>query len=180
MVSGNIAAGVETLPRSQEQSIIDESLPYPVWYGPIFGYIPKNGELHRLMPNWSTTARAFGEGPAIVGLDQNGQLRQASFVAETAGHPSRGASLYEKIVVTAPSRTTMRVVVDGVRPMEPPAPWTIPVGPGTHSFVLPVWSSALHSVRVSGRGVRLDALQTGTVLLGAPERGSTGTVKSSR
>jgi hypothetical protein len=179
VVSGNIAASVDALPQSQDRSIIDVSLPYPVWWAPIFGYLPKNGEFNRLMPNWSSTARTFGAGPELVGLDGSGLLCRASFVADGAAHPDAGASLYEKIVVTTPSPTTMRVLIEGVRPIEPPAPWMIPVGPGTHFFVLPVWSSALRSVRVSGEGVRLDGMQTGTVLLGQPERRSTGTVRSS-
>ena len=80
------------------------------------------------------------------------------------------APLYERIVVTAPSRTTLCVAIAGVRPVEPPAPWLISVDPGMHSFVLPVWSTALRSVQVSARGVKLVALQTGTVVPGAIER----------
>ena len=176
VVSGNIAAGINALPRSQQQSIVDVSLPFPVWYNSIFGYVPKNGEFDRLMPNWSSTSRAYGEGPKLVGIDADGHLHPVTFDAQSSGNSaggasvslgaSVGASLYERIVVTAPSRTTMRVVIMGVRPMEPPAPWLIPIGPGMHSFVLPVWSNSLRSVRVSGRGVKLVALKTGTVVLG--------------
>jgi hypothetical protein len=183
VVSGNIAAGINALPRSQQQSIVDVSLPFPVWYNSIFGYVPKNGEFDRLMPNWSATSRAYGEGPKLVGIDADGHLRPVTFDAQSSGNSaggasvslgaSVGASLYERIVVTAPSRTTMRVVITGVRPMEPPAPWLIPIGPGTHSFVLPVWSNSLRRVRVSGRGVKLVALKTGTVVLGDLEGSAT-------
>jgi hypothetical protein len=183
VVSGNIAAGINALPRSQEHSIVDVSLPFPVWYNAIFGYLPKNGEFDRLMPNWSSTARTYGEGPRLVGLDAHGQLRRVSFDAHgsgpLAGGPSLGASaslgssvgapLYERIAITAPYRTTVRVVIVGVRPIEPPTPWLISVDPGMRSFVLPVWSTALRSVRVSGRGVKLVGLQTGTVVLGKLE-----------
>jgi hypothetical protein len=184
VVSGNIAAGINALPRSQEHSIVDVSLPFPVWYNPIFGYLPKNGELDRLMPNWSSTARTYGEGPRLAGLDAHGQLRRVSFDAQSSGPSAGGASLeasaslgssvgaplYERIVVTTPFRTTVRVVILGVRPIEPSAPWLIPVDRGMRSFVLPVWSTALRSVRVSGRGVKLVGLQTGTVVLGELER----------
>jgi hypothetical protein len=172
VVSGNVAAGINALLPDEQHSIVDVSMPYPIWYDPIFGYLPKNGEFDRLMPNWSSTARTYGEGPRLVGLDASGQLHRVAFDQHASGSStgtseslgaSAGASLYERIVVTAPSPTTMRVAIVGVRPIEPPAPWLIPVGPGVHSFVLPVWSNTLRSVRVSGRGIKLVALQSGTV-----------------
>ena len=183
VVSANIAAGINALPPSQQHSIVDISLPFPVWYSPIYGYVPKNGEFDRLMPNWSSTSRAYGEGPRLVGLDADGHLHRVTFDAQ-GSRPSAegasvflgesaGASLYERIVVTAPSRTTMRVVIVGVRPMEPTAPWLIPIDAGMHSFVLPIWSNSLRSVRVSGRGVTLVALKTGKVVLGDLEGSAT-------
>ncbi len=173
VVSRNIAAGINALPSSREDSIVDVSLPFPIWYNSIFGYLPKNGEFDRLMANWSSTARTYGEGSKLVGLDAQGQLRRVSFEVQGSVPPTGGASmvlgasvgapLYERIVVSAPSRTKMRIDIVGVRPVEPLAPWLISVDPGTHSFVLPAWSNTLRSVRVSGRGIKLVALQSGAV-----------------
>ncbi len=183
VVSANIAAGIKALPPSRQQSIVDVSMPLPIWYDPILGYLPKNGEFDRLMPNWSSTARTYGEGQRLVGLDADGRLHRVSFDVQSASPTtggaseslgaSAGASLYERIVVTAASPTVMRIVVVGVRPVEPVAPWLIPLGPGRHSFVLPVWSNTLRSVRVSGRGIKLVARQTGTVVLGELESSAT-------
>lgn len=170
-ISENIATSIQALPRSQNHSIVDDSMPYPIWYQAFWGYVPKNGEFDRLMPNWSATARTYGEGPHLVELDASGHLRPASFLQVDAQHPNAGTDLYERIVVKSAHPTTMRALIEGVRPFEPVAPWSIPVRPGTHSFVLPVWSSTLRSARVSGPGLHVVTLQTGTVVLEGPRAG---------
>ena len=169
VVSANIAAGIKALPPSRQQSIVDVSMPFPIWYDPILGYLPKNGEFDRLMPNWSSTAHTYGEGQRLVGLDADGQLHRVSFDVQSASPTtggaseslgaSAGASLYERIVVTAPSPTVMRIVVVGVRPVEPVAPWLIPLGPGRHSFVLA--GVVEHAAQRAGLGTRHQARRVG-------------------
>ena len=183
MVSGNIAAGINALPPSQQHSIVDVSLPFPVWYNPIFGYLPKNGEFDRLMPNWSSTARAYGEGPRLVGLDADGQLHRVSFDAQGSGPSAGGASVSLRSVRrSVPVREDCRHRSfsdhdarrhSGGSTDRARRALADPLGPGMHSFVLPVWSNSLRSVRVSGRGVKLVALKTGTVVLGDLEGSAT-------
>lgn len=122
----------------------------------------KGGQLSSLMPYWSSTVHTFGEGPCIIGLDNNGGLRWATFV------PGGGGLLYERITVDASAATVMVVHLKGPRPTEPETPWSVPTGQGVHSFVLPTWSTTLGSVRVVGSGLRILRLQSGSISLGPP------------
>ena len=112
------------------------------------------------MPYWSSTVHTFGEGPRIIGIDNGGALRWATFNQGSLG------PLYERITVDASARSVMVVQIEGVKPTEPETPWFVPIASGVHSFVLPVWSTTVHSVRVTGDGIRVLGHRSGTISLG--------------
>jgi hypothetical protein len=155
-----IGSGITTLGRTGQRSLVDSVVPFPVWYSTTDG----SSRLSVLMPYWSSAARTFGEGH-IAGIDQTGAVRWASFHAGGAG------TQYVRLVVRTPIRTTMLVRIAAIRPTQPETPWRISLTPGTHSLTLAAWSSAVRTVNVTGRQVRVVGIRTGTITLGPPVTG---------
>lgn len=151
--SEKVGVGLSALGRAQWASVVDSVLPFPVWYSTNDGL----NELSSLLPFWSSKVRAVGEGPHLTALDPTGTLRWATF------HPGGTGPLEVRVTVSATVPTTMTVRIMAVNSTEPEVPWHIKVGPGTHSFTLPAWSSRVRSVAI--HGVRVLSIQTGTVSL---------------
>lgn len=156
IVSARIGSGLEALTPSQRSSLVDSALSWPIWYPMTDG----SGELSTLLPYWSATARTYGEGPHITGLDEAGTVRWATFIPNGVG------PLYEHITVRASSPTVMAVSILGDDPTEPETPWHIHVNAGTHSYVLAAWSTKVTSVKITARNLRVLNQQSGTVRLG--------------
>jgi hypothetical protein len=154
--SAQVGAGLSALGRDQRDSVVDSVLPSPVWYATSDGL----NELSNLMPFWSSRVQAIGEGPRLTALDPSGTLRWAAF------HPSGTGPLDVRVIVSALAPTTITVRITAVTPTEPEVPWHIKVGPGTHSFTLPAWSTGVQSVTI--HGARALGIETGTVSLGNP------------
>jgi hypothetical protein len=153
--SAQVGAGLSALGRDQQASVVDSVLPSPVWY------VTNDGlnELSNLLPFWSSKVRAVGEGPNLTALDPNGTLRWATF------HQGDTGSLDVRATVSTTEPTTMTVRITAASPIEPEVPWHLKVGPGTHSFTLPAWSTSIRSVAI--HGVRALSIETGTLSLGS-------------
>jgi hypothetical protein len=153
--SAQVGAGLSALGRDQQASVVDSVLPSPVWY------VTNDGlnELSNLLPFWSSKVRAVGEGPNLTALDPNGTLRWATF------HQGGTGSLDVRATVSTTEPTTMAVRITAASPIEPEVPWHIKIGPGTHSFTLPAWSTSIQSVAI--HGVRALSIETGTLSLGS-------------
>jgi len=63
--SARVDAGLSALGRAQRTSVVDSVVPFPVWYETSDGL----NELSSLLPFWSTTVRAIGEGSRLTALD---------------------------------------------------------------------------------------------------------------
>jgi hypothetical protein len=153
--ANNIGAGIAALGRAGERSLVDATVPFPVWYQANDG----TSELSSLMPYWSVHARTFGEG-SIAGIDKNGVVRWATFHAGAAGPQ------YARVVVRAPVATTVLVRISANKPTQPETPWRIPVAPGTHSLTLTTWSTKVRGVAVGGHDVSVVSVRAGTITLG--------------
>jgi hypothetical protein len=150
-----IGAGIAALGRAGERSLVDATVPFPVWYQATDG----TSELSTLMPYWSTQARTFGEG-RIAGVDNSGAVRWATF------HVGDPGPQYARVVVRAPVATTVLVRISADKPTQPETPWRIPVAAGTHSLTLTAWSTRVRGVAVGGRDVSVVSVHAGTVTLG--------------
>jgi hypothetical protein len=155
--SDRIAAGVAALGRRGRYSLVDATVPFPVWYQGADGA----GELSRLMPFWSTSVRPYGEG-RIASIDTTGTVRWAFF------HPHGPGTQYVRVVVLARARTTVTIHIIAANPTQPEDPRRVTMGPGVHSFIFPAWSTTVDTVTVTGPNVTLRARETGSITLGSP------------
>ena len=161
------------LPSSREDSIVDVSLPFPIWYNSIFGYLPKNGEFDRLMANWSSTARTYGEGSKLVGLDAQGQLRRVSFEVQGSVPPAgrgvhgpgglrRGAPLRKNCRLRSFTDHDARRHRGGSTGRAPCA--LVDIRRSGYALLRPAGVVEYAAQRAGlGRGIKLVALQSGAV-----------------
>jgi hypothetical protein len=156
-----VGAGVAALGRAGERSLIDSTVPYPIYY-PMNDGSSELGD--GLLPYWSTTARTFGEG-RIAGVDlTTGVVRWASFHDDAGGTQLK----YVRVVVRASAATTMVVRIAASQPTQPEVPWRISMPAGAHSVTLAAWATAVRSVSVRGPHLSVLSVRPGTVTLGAP------------
>ncbi len=160
-ISAHLGSGIRALKPGQQSSLVDSTVPFPIWWPPVYGVFIPGGRLSNLLPFWSSTVHTFGEGPRITGIDASGTLRWATF------HVAGVGDLYERITISASTRTVVHIKIEAMKPTQPESPWTIPTGPGTHTFVLTTWSTTVQSVHVTGHDIRVLQSQAGTVTLGS-------------
>ena len=155
--ANRIGAGIAALGLVGQRSLVDSTLPYPIWYPTNDG----SGELSRLLPYWSTDARALGE-PA-----RSASTRR---VSAKVGHlpPGSAGTQYVHLIVQAPAATTMIVRIAAVDPTQPELPWRIRISPGTGYFTLAAWSTAVRSVTVHGDHVKALSIRSGAITLASP------------
>jgi hypothetical protein len=151
-----MAAGLAALSPSQQESVVDAVLPFPVWYQTNNG----QSELSWLLPFWSSTLHTFGEGPQLTIPGPSGALQYASF------QPGGSGPQYVSLTVAATRHAVLTVDIRAGDASQPEVPWVIAVDTGTHSFTVPAWSNRVLSVTAGGAGLRVVAEQIGTLTLG--------------